>query len=117
MAVGIHPQSEEESKGRRAEPRSICSSHFSHKCTLHREERGRGKESRTRQLRNEYFRVLSHLGDLWDLGGVDGPAALRHGHGVPGLFSRRARFPLFPLISGIYEAQRDKSTRASQKAV
>lgn len=29
----------------------------------------------------------SHLGDLWDLGGVDGPAALGHWHSVPGLFS------------------------------
>lgn len=34
-----------------------------------------------------------HLGDLWDLGGVDGPAVLGHGHSVPGLF------PLHALIS------------------
>lgn len=34
----------------------------------------------------------SHLGDLWDLVGVDGPAVLGHGHSVPGLFSRHALF-------------------------
>lgn len=51
---------------------------------------------------------MSHLGDLWDLGGVDGPAVLGHGHSVPGLFSLHALFSLFSLISlisWIYEAK------------
>lgn len=51
---------------------------------------------------------VSHLGDLWDLGGVDGPAVLGHGHSVPGLFSLHALFSLISLISlisWIYEAK------------
>lgn len=48
---------------------------------------------------------MSHLGDLWDLGGVDGPAVLGRGHSVPGLFSLHALISLFSLISWIYRAK------------
>lgn len=48
---------------------------------------------------------MSHLGDLWDLIGVDGPAVLGHGHSVPGLFSRRALLSLLSLLSGIYRTR------------
>lgn len=41
---------------------------------------------------------VPHLGDLWDLGGVDGPAALCHWHSVPGLFSL-----IHALLSGVWE--------------
>lgn len=41
----------------------------------------------------------SHLGDLWNLIGVNAPATLGGGHGVPSLFS----WPT--LFSWIYEAK------------
>lgn len=45
---------------------------------------------------------LTHLGDLWDLIGVDGPAILCHGDSVPGFLSRHA---LLPLLSWIYDTE------------
>lgn len=51
------------------------------------------------------WRSMSHLGDLWDLGGVNGPTVFRHGHSVPGLFSLHALVSLFSLFSWIYEAK------------
>lgn len=50
-------------------------------------------------------RSMPHLGDLWDLGGVNGPAVLRHGHSVPGLFSLHALISLLSLLSWIYKAK------------
>lgn len=44
--------------------------------------------------------IRTYLGDLGDLGGVDGSAVLSHGHSVPGLLSLLdpLLLPLLPLL-------------------
>lgn len=51
-----------------------------------------------------------HLGDLWDLGGVDGPAALGHWHSVPGLFSL-----VHALLSGVLRDGRQRFRKNTRR--
>lgn len=53
----------------------------------HKQALNRLQEPESQKGAGRELAAAPHLGDLWDLGGVDGPAALGHWHSVPGLLS------------------------------